>query len=57
VSSQVSANDPEKKPGKKPYSEPQLKMYGGIADITLASATAGAKFDFRGDFLFDMRTQ
>jgi hypothetical protein len=53
VPSQVPANDPE----KKPYDKPRLKLYGNIADITLASATAGAMWDFRGDFLIDMRTQ
>lgn len=53
VSPQVSANDPE----KKPYQQPQLRVYGNIAEITCASATNGSMFDFRGDLLVDMRTQ
>jgi hypothetical protein len=48
----VSSNEP----GKSTYSRPQLKVYGTIVDITLASATMGAMWDFKGDFAVDMRT-
>jgi hypothetical protein len=52
----VSPLASSKEPEKKTYSRPQLKVYGTIVDITLASTANGAMWDFRGDFMVDMRT-